>query len=121
MAATMANDDDRIVLVGLDVDRLPYHRLRDVPGSFREHGVPGFAYLNRVAAGYRYDDKFVWWGGDDDLVWTVLRDGRRAVVAEGCWVIHPVGGNTTGRHYPELGVAIGGDRERLLAKWGKAW
>jgi hypothetical protein len=114
---------DEIVLVGLDSDHVSgTPNLRPAVGSFREHGVPGFAYLIRLDAQLRYDDRFVWWGGDDDLVWRALTGSPHAAqVAEGCWVHHPAGGNTTGRHYPELGEAIAGDRQLLLDKWGKAW
>jgi len=114
---------DDIVIVGLDCDHVPgTPKLRPAVGSFREHGVPGFAYLIRLDAQLRYDERFVWWGGDDDLVWRALTASPHAAqVAEGCWVDHPAGGNTTGRHYPELAEAIALDRELLLAKWGKAW
>lgn len=116
---------DEIVIVGLDCeddDVAEYKHLRPAVGSFREHGVPGFAYLIRLDAQLRYDDRFQWWGGDDDLVWRALaRSPHAAKVAVGCRVSHPAGGNTSGRHYPELGQAIAADRELLLAKWGKAW
>jgi hypothetical protein len=113
---------DDIVLVGLDCEHHTALNLRPAVGSFRERGVPGFAYLIRLDAQLRYDDRFVWWGGDDDLVWRArIGSPHAAQVAEGCWVDHPAGGNTSGRHYPELMEAIAGDRELLLAKWGKAW
>lgn len=114
-------DYDDVALLGLDWEHHPKFNLRPAVGSYREHGIPGFCFLNRLRFGYRYDERFVWWGGDDDLIWTVLKDGRRAMVAEGCWIDHPPNGNTSGRHYPELMAAIAGDRKLLLRKWGKAW
>lgn len=108
-------------IAGFDYDGHEDFKLRDAVGAFRQGGVGGFAYMIRPHIGLRYDPRFTWWGGDDDLVWECLRRGGRAVVVEGANVIHPDGGNTSGRHYPDLLAGVGKDRELLMEKWGTAW
>lgn len=114
-------EDPGIWIAGFDYEGRKVVRLREAVGSYRQHGVGGFAFMVRPNVGLRYDERFTWWGGDDDLVWTCLDRGGRAVVVEGAKVWHHDGGNKSGRHYPELADGIEADRDLLIAKWAKAW
>jgi len=119
--AELLADRPDVWIAGFDYEEHEREVIREVGGSFREHGVGGFAYMIRPNVGLRYDERFNWWGGDDDLVWTCLDRGAKAVVVEGVHVQHPDGGNTTGRHYPELMGGVSADWELLMEKWGKSW
>jgi hypothetical protein len=120
LAAKVCVDED-IWIAGFDYEGHEDVKLREAGGSYRDHGVGGFAYMIRPGVGLRYDERFNWWGGDDDLVWTCLQRGGRAVVVEGANVQHPDGGNTTGQHYPELMAGVSEDWQLLMDKWGKGW
>jgi hypothetical protein len=113
--------DPSIWIAGFDYQGHEVVKLRDAVGSYRQGGIGGFAYMIRLESGLRYDERFNWWGGDDDLVWTCLQRGGRAVVVEGANVVHPEGGNTTGRHYPELMSGVAEDWQLLMDKWGRSW
>jgi hypothetical protein len=113
--------DPAIWLAGFDYNGHAQVKVRDVVGSYREHGIGGFAFMAQTGTGLRYDPRFTWWGGDDDLVWSCLARGARAVVVEGANVQHPDGGNTSGRHYPDLLQGVAADRALLMEKWGRAW
>jgi len=119
--AEMLKDRPDVWIAGFDYERHKFEKLREVEGTYRQHGVGGFAFMIRPEVGLRYDTRFNWWGGDDDLVWTCLERGGKAVVVEGVHVQHPDGGNTSGRHYPDLIAGIAADRELLLEKHGKCW
>jgi len=123
-AVDAADVDPGVWIAGLDyegVDGGPDGvRLRPAVGSYHTHGVGGFAFCIRPDVDVRCDESFEWWGGDDDLIWTVLDKGGRAVVVEGARVSHPCP-ETSAVHFPELEAAKGRDRERLAAKWGRAW
>lgn len=118
----MVGHQEDVWIAGFDYEGHEVVKVRRAVGSYREHGVGGFAYMIRPdVLGLRYDERFNWWGGDDDLIWTCLKMGGRAVVVEGANVSHPPGGNTTGRHYPELAEGIKEDYDLIRAKWGKSW
>jgi hypothetical protein len=119
IAAAACPED--VWIAGFDYEGHEDLKLRDAGGSYRLHGVGGFAFMIRPEVGLRYDSRFQWWGGDDDLIWECLARGGRAVVVEGANVSHPDGGNTSGRFYPELMEKVGADRELLMEKWNKAW
>lgn len=121
LAAHILRARPDVWIAGFDYEGHEDFKLRDATGSFREHGIGGFAYMIRPNVGLRYDERFNWWGGDDDLVWSCLAAGGKAVVVEGANVSHPAGGNTSGRHYPELMEGVGTDRALLIEKWGKSW
>lgn len=121
LAALTLRQRPDVWLAGFDYVGHEKVRLRDAIGTFRQGGIGGFAYMIRPEVELRYDERFNWWGGDDDLIWTCLHRGGRAVVVEGANVQHPEGGNTSGRHFPELMEGVGRDRELLMEKWSKAW
>ena len=110
-----------VAVVGADYEhhRLASPQLRYVSGTYRAHGVPGFAFACRADV-CRVDEQFEWWGGDDDLVFSARQAGWRCAVLMGAHVDHPVP-ETSAARFPELGAAKDRDRERLKAKWGETW
>lgn len=108
-------------IAGFDYEHHKRLGLREAVGSFREHGIGGFAFMLRPESGLAFDPLFNWWGGDDDLVYTCRFMGGKAMVVEGVHVQHPPGGGTTSQHYPEVMAELGSDRLLLQAKWGKSW
>jgi hypothetical protein len=99
-------------------------RHRDVTGTYREGGINGCAWVLRIRSTDTWvpqiDERFEWWGGDDDLVYQLVAANRRCVLFPGMWVKHPnpsLSINTV----PDLADAIERDRLRLLARWGRAW
>lgn len=124
MTLAMASDY-RIGLAGYDyfperpLERVNFQRFLFCEGTYREGGVGGFAFCARTD-GPGPDPQFEWWGGDDDWVWQVNKDGKRTAVAIGVPVRHP-SSETSAITRPELGEAKGRDHARLLAKWGRAW
>jgi len=62
--------------------------LRAVRGSYRHHGVGGFAWVcdpHKVAL---VPDDFVWWYGDDHIFLSAERDGHLLGIAEHAHVEH---------------------------------
>ncbi|HVE28298.1 MAG TPA: glycosyltransferase [Sporichthya sp.] len=108
-------------IAGFDYERHKRLGLREAVGSFREHGIGGFAFMLRPESRLEFDPLFNWWGGDDDLVYTCRFMGGKAMVVEGVHVQHPPGGGTSSQHYPEVMAELGSDRLLLQAKWGKSW
>jgi hypothetical protein len=94
-------------------------RPRDVEGTYRQRGVPGFAFAMRADTPIRCDGEFYWWGGDDDLVWSFLARGFRAIVVEGMGVRHET--STSSNQRPAVTARVDADRTRLASKWGKTW
>lgn len=121
MVATTLLGRKDVWIAGFDYERHSMVGLRDAKGSYREHGIGGFGFMLRLSSGLRFDPRFNWWGGDDDLVYTCLFLGGKAVVVEGVHISHPSGGGTSSRHYPELMEGTGEDRALLRSKWGKSW
>lgn len=93
---------------------------RDVTGTYREQGVTGFAFAVDPSLGVRCDERFGWWGGDDDLVWSVLKAGYRAVRMVDVGVEHGAGGASSSV-VPEVLASIEADEALLFKRWGKSW
>lgn len=109
-------------MVGWDPDAYPGNVCREVRparGTYREGGITGFAFAVNPRVGIRPDLNFGWWGGDDDLVWTYLDRGLKVGRMMGVGVIHHSSTSSTQR--PDVLATIERDKERLLAKWGRAW
>lgn len=118
VAAALASDD-QLGAVGFDYEQLPLLRLRYTTGTYRHHGISGCAFMVDAARCPLVDEQFEWWGGDDDLMYTIAEQGGRMGVLEGAHVLHWSG--TTARNHPWINDAVVRDRERMLAKWGEAW
>lgn len=90
------------------------------PGTWRNDGIAGFAWMARAAVAARVDERFGWWGGDDDLVNTMHAEGYRIGQVQSVAVRHHP--STTANASPWItDEVIAADRELLLSKWGEAW
>jgi hypothetical protein len=100
-------------------DGLPL--MAEVSGTYRENGITGFAFAVHPARDefVGCDTSFGWWGGDDDLVWSIIAANRRAVKMVGVGVVHDTSTSSTQR--PEVLASIEHDRERLRVKWGRTF
>jgi len=92
---------------------------REVTGTFRQGGIAGFAFAVRCDIGVRADPGFHWWGGDDDLVWSVRKAGFKAYVLDGLGVEHGHAVSASAR--PAVYEHSEQDRQRLLERWGETW
>lgn len=91
-------------------------------GTIRRGGIPGFGFAIQTRAGVRVDEQFEWWGGDDDLVYSMRQQygDRSVLLANGIPIQHPHP-ETSAVHYEHLGAAKDRDRQRLFDKWGETW
>lgn len=120
-------ENPEYVMVGFDYftdgDEWPPGRpfvdgeLREVQGTFRHHGVGGFAFAVQSTACPLIDESLVWWCGDDDLCCQIIANGGKIGVLHGAKVqhLHP---ETSAIHYPHLLEAKDRDLKRFEAKWG---
>lgn len=118
VVAALASEAD-LVAVGFDYQHLPAVQLRYCRGTYREHGIGGFAFAVKAARCPLVDEQFEWWGGDDDLMYSIERAGGLCAVLEGAHVTHVA--ETTAIHFPWTHEARARDRARFLAKWGTSW
>lgn len=80
--------------------------------------MSGYAFAMRGSQRFRANERLVWWGGDNDLEWQMLRDG--GVVTVGGLKLHHLypSQSTVG----ELAEQAGKDRETFRVIWGRyAW
>lgn len=80
--------------------------------------MSGYAFAIRGSQRFRANERLVWWGGDNDLEWQMIRDG--GVVTVGGLKLHHLypSQSTVGA----LAEQAGRDRETFKAIWGRyAW
>lgn len=119
-AAVEVLQEYELTAVGFDYECLPGPlRLRPTTGTYRLHGISGCAFVVDSDRCPLVDEQFEWWGGDDDLMMTIEKEGGRMGVLEGAHVLHWSG--TTARNHEWIPEAIGRDQARMLAKWGTSW
>lgn len=94
-------------------------RVRSVQGSYRQQGVGGFAFACHWARVKEIQGGYSWWGGDDELFKTAMKDGHPIGIAVGCGVTHHTSTSTNAR--PETLRDVGNDRQILFSRWGEAW
>lgn len=77
--------------------------------------MSGYAFAMRGSQGFRANEQLMWWGGDQDLEWQMLRDG--GVVTIGGLKLQHLYPNqsTTG----ELAEQAGHDHETFKQLWGR--
>lgn len=82
-------------------------------------GLAGFAFMIRNDWDFSFDEGLMWWYGDNDLVRTVLHEGKRVAVAAGAMVEHVDGGGQTGLWHtdPVRWMQIQADGKRFREKW----
>lgn len=118
-AAALMTEDPTIAVCGLDYEHRDVTMLRRCTGSYRHHGIGGFAFIVDPARVPDFDEGYEWWGGDEDFLNTAAAQGNHLAIADGCWVTHE-GGVSADRN-PWTEDAKVRDRERFLHKWGNAW
>lgn len=91
-------------------------------GTFRHGGVGGFAFGVRPDRCARVDERFKWWGGDDDLIYATVAKGGKVGKLYGAKVEHPQPSFTANAR-PDLLPAgwEANDRALLTEKYGGAW
>lgn len=111
-----------LAVLGWDYDRPDAKdpaSIRYVSGTYRKHGVPGFAFAVKPAKVPFIDERFHWWGGDDDLMLGAAAMGSKLGVLVGCGVRHYT--STTASARPWVYDHVNEDRSLLFSKWGDAW
>jgi GT2 family glycosyltransferase len=94
---------------------------RGVHGTFRHAGIAGWCFMLQARCRWEgvppIDERFKWWGGDDDLVFSIEDKGGRAAVLDGVGVAHPH--ETTARNHAWCHeAAYGPDLAHWREKWG---
>ena len=90
-------DNPSYAIVGLNWQEPPESTrpgappLRQVHGSYRHHGVGGFAWVCDPHKVVTVPDDFVWWYGDDHIFLSAERDGHRIGIASHAHVEHVSG------------------------------
>lgn len=81
-------------------------------------GLPGFAFMVKGEDGYRFPEDLTWWCGDNDLLLTVLSQGRKALLVRDAVCEHLDGGGGTGKwDDPEIQPVLQRDIETFRRKW----
>jgi GT2 family glycosyltransferase len=83
-------------------------------------GLAGFAMVlaRDFAETYRFPEDCTWWYGDNDLVLTAGKEGRKIGIVGAATVEHLDGGGQTGDWMsPEMQAITEADRKVFLAKW----
>lgn len=91
-----------------------------VHGSYRKHGVPGFAFAVDPAQCARVHPGFRWWGGDDDLFNRTEEQGNPIAVLPGAYVHHPVP-SLSSTKYPLETPWHDEDRALMQELWNESW
>lgn len=128
-AATRMADwlDGDYAVLGFDYGRplwmhLQHPYIEQVFGTYRQCGVGGFAFGVNPRRCARVDERFQWWGGDDDLMHATMAKGERIGLLKGAYVAHPTPSLTANAN-PHLLPEGWAEHDRALMedKWGGAW
>jgi hypothetical protein len=93
--------------------------VRFTSGTYRHGGMSGFIFMLRgemMTWQPLVDERFQWWGGDDDIAFTVEQQGGRQARVVGLGVTHLMEG--TARHH-DLGAKKQADLAAVIEKWGR--
>lgn len=91
---------------------------RKVSGSYRNHGIGGFAFLVRSSTWGvvpPIDENYYLWYGDDELFANMEKTGFTLHIASGVPVEHEA--STTANKHPELLAKTSEDEERFRARF----
>lgn len=93
--------------------------LRTSPGPYDLYErMSGYCFMLRGELTIRADESMCWWYSDDDIEWRASAMGG-VVRIGGLDVRHLYPDESTNAR-ADLGVQAGRDRERFIAKWGRA-
>jgi len=95
----------------------PVSNPRQVSGTYRTHGLAGFAFAFDPAKIPTFDTDYTWWYGDDDWVERVKYLGLPLFVEQECGVRHYP--STSQRARPWVMKHVEHDKSRFESKWGK--
>lgn len=93
----------------------PGTELRRVYGTYRTHGLAGFAFAFDPSTAPRFDERYTWWYGDDDWVAQVMKDGVPLNVEAQCGVKHHP--STSQRARPWVASSVKDDERMFGNKW----
>ena len=97
-------------------------QIKVTKGTKADGGMDGCCFMVRgeaFNAGLPYiDERFVYWGGDDDLVQNVAALGKLQVRVDDIWVNHQESSTSTSPKFSWMQEAVASDRILLKEKWG---
>jgi len=95
--------------------------VREAKGTLRHNGVGCFAFGVNPRKSGRCHTGYMWWGGDDDLIYHTLSLGGKVGVMLGNPVDHET--STSARKHGDLIPSnwFEHDRQLLLSRWGESW
>lgn len=95
--------------------------IRYCTGSYRNHGIGGFAFMVDAHRCPAADEQFVWWGSEDSILQDVELQGDKMAIALSLPVEHTA--ETTAATMSWTHEARAQDRDRFAAKYGrdKTW
>jgi hypothetical protein len=112
---------DGLALVGWDWtdDEVAEPGIQQVFGSYRKRGIGGFAFMVKPNDVPYIDERFNWWGGDDDLFMGTMAAGHNIGLFMGEKVRHHTSTSATAN--PQVYDRCSDDRQLLLDRWGETW
>jgi len=69
-------------------ETLPDGTTREVLGTYRHGGMPGFAFAVWADKHENFDERYSWWYGDDAFAFKIERDGGKIIRVGGLHVKH---------------------------------
>jgi hypothetical protein len=69
-------------------EELPEGATREVTGTFRHGGMPGFAFAVWAEIHEGFNEDYSWWYGDDEFAFKIERDGGKIIRVGGLHVKH---------------------------------
>lgn len=112
------DEHPEVAVLGFDHTDTIKSGLRFCRGSYRHGGVPGFAFMVDPTKVVEADERFQWWGGDDDIFFHAERDGHKLAR---CWVRVQHSAETTASKRSWTHEVRDADRAFMKKKWGDAW
>jgi len=96
--------------------------VRDVNGTFKDGGFAGFCFAVKAEAYIHglplFEEAYHWWYGDDDLVHSVHKMGKRTTMSNLAVFEHIGGGSQSVVLYtPSFNEMVAKDQEVYMSKW----
>lgn len=97
-------------------------QIKITTGTKADGGMDGCCFMVKADAfneGLPFiDERFVYWGGDDDIVQNVQALGKMQVRVDDVWVDHQESSTSTAPGFGWMQEAVASDRILLKEKWG---
>lgn len=107
-----------VAVLGFDHTDTVKSGLHFCRGSYRHNGIPGFAFMVDPGKVTEVDERFQWWGGDDDIFFQAEADGHKLAR---CYVRVQHSAETTASKRSWTHEVRSADRALMQEKWGAAW